>query len=377
MILVVLILVVLLLTYTYVLYPLLLKRKAAGKSLAVERYTTQDDLPEVYIIIPARNEEKVIADKLNSILQSAYPKEKVKIYIGLDNCTDATKTIIEQSFALPSVHLVEFPERQGKPSVLNQLVAGSGFKEEDLLIFTDANVLFSPNTIFELVSYFKDARVGLVDSNILPKRITNENEHLYWNYENRIKADESLVYAIIPGPSGGCFAIRKKLFTPVPDNFLVDDFFIGFSIATKGYRSLFNTEAVCYEDVITNWRQEFSRKIRIATGNFQNLWYFRKYASNPFSTAGFVFFSHKVLRWVTPFLLLVLYYIVLLECTLFTVLATLLLPAVDALLFALNTEFKPLRRFNYFIVMNVAVFIGFVRFCMGVKSNIWQPTVRS
>ncbi len=374
---VVFILVGLLLIYTYILYPFLLKKKAAGKLFAVEKYTAQDDLPDVNIIIPVQNEEQVIAAKLNSILQSSYPKEKMHIYIGLDNCTDSTKNIIEQSFSLPNIHIVEFSERQGKPSVLNQLVAGQQFEEDALLIFTDANVLFSATTIFELVSCFKDVRVGLVDSNIQPQRITNENEHLYWNYENQIKFHESLVYHIIPGPSGGCFAIRKNLFTPVPSNFLVDDFFIGFSIVIKGYYSLFNPEALCYEDVITNWRQEFNRKIRIATGNFQNLWRFKKYAVNPFSTVGFVFISHKVLRWKTPFLLLVLYYILLLECTLFTLMVSLLLPIIDLILFALGQEFKPLRRFNYFVVMNMAVFIGFIAFCKGVKSNVWQPTIRS
>lgn len=373
---VVFILTAFLLIYTYLVYPYFLKRKAGGKTLRLETFTREDDLPEVHILIPVQNEEKVIGDKLNSILLSAYPKEKIYIHIGLDNCTDSTKNVIESGFS-EAVHLVEFSERQGKPSVLNQMVAGQNFKDNALLLLTDASVLFSENTIFELVKYFKDEQVGLVDANIQPKRVTNENENLYWEYENRIKEDETLVYHCITGPSGGCYAIRKSLFTSVPANFLVDDFYIGFSIAVRQYHTLFNKEAVCYEDIITGWKQEFTRKIRIATGNFQNLWRFKKQALNPFGMPGFVFLSHKVLRWKTPFLLLILYYILLLEWTLPVLLLTITLPLLDLLLGVLGAQLKPLRRFHYFLLMNAAVFIGFVRFCIGVKSNIWQPTVRN
>lgn len=373
---VVFILTAFLLIYTYILYPYFLKKKAAGKTLSLKAFTRQDDLPEIHILIPVQNEEKVIAEKLNSILRSAYPKERIRIYIGLDNCTDSTKAIIESGFS-DSVHLTEFSERQGKPSVLNRLVAGQDFKDNTLLLLTDANVLFSENTIFELVKYFRDEQVGLVDASIQPKRVTNENENLYWDYENRIKEDETLVFHCITGPSGGCYAIRKSLFMPVPSNFLVDDFYIGFSIAVRQYHTLFNKEAVCYEDIITGWKQEFTRKIRIATGNFQNLWHFKKQALNPFGMPGFVFLSHKVLRWKTPFLLLLLYYILLLECTLPVLLLTIGLPLLDMLFAIVGTQLKPLRRFHYFLLMNMAVFIGFIRFCAGVKSNVWQPTVRS
>ena len=226
------------------------------------------------------------------------------------------------------------------------------------------------------MKYFKDPQIGLVDSNIQHKKITNDNEKDYWNYETAIKHNESLAYGIIPGPSGGCYAIRKELYSTVPDNFLVDDFYIGFAIITKLYKAILNRDAICYEDVITNWSQEFSRKIRIATGNFQNLWHFKSYAFQLLSPLGWIFISHKIIRWKSPFMLLIMYYILLLKFTLFILIVTLFLPIIDLLFFTFDMEFKPLRRFNYFIVMNIAVFLGFLRFCKGVKSNVWQPTTR-
>ncbi len=362
--------------YTYIFYPMLLRKKAIGKSIDFQTYTLQDELPEVNIVIPVCNEEKVIEAKLNSIFETTYPKEKLHIFIGLDNCTDATKQIIETKFALSNIHLIEFIERQGKPNVLNQIINDKIMNDESILILTDANVIFTKHTILELVNYFKDEQIGLVDANIQPKEITNTNEKDYWNYETKIKHNESLVYGIIPGPSGGCYAIRRNLFTSIPTNFLVDDFYIGFHIITQNYKSILNTNAICYEDVVTNWKQEFLRKIRIAAGNFQNLFYFQKYLLNPTTKIGFIFVSHKVLRWKTPILLLIIYYILLLEFTMFILIVTLFLPIIDTLLFIFDKEFKPLRRFHYFIIMNIAVFIGFIKFFKGIQTNVWQPTTR-
>lgn len=367
----------LLLIYTYIIYPSFLKNKATGKNLKFESYhLNNDELPHVSILIPVCNEEKVIARKLDSILNSDYPLNKIKIYIGLDACIDNTLSILKTSFSRPEIELIEFSERQGKPNVLNTLIANNVYNDDSILILTDANVFFKKDTIYQLVKYFKDSRIGLVDSNIIPEKITNTTEQAYWNYETTIKLNESLIYGIIPGPSGGCYAIRKSLYTPVPSNFLVDDFFIGFSILTKKYNSILNIDALCVEDVVTTWREEFRRKIRIASGNFQNLWYFKKYALNPLTDIGFVFISHKILRWKTPFYLLILYYLLLLECTLFSLIVTLFLPLIDLVLFTFGLEIKPLRRFSYFIVMNVAVLIGFINFCKGIKSNVWQPTSR-
>jgi len=363
--------------YAYILYPTRLKKQASGKILQFAAHSVQDNLPAVNIVIPVCNEEKVIEAKLNSILQSDYPNDKIQIFLGLDNCTDSTKSIIESKFSAVNIKIIEFTERQGKPNVLNQIIEKQISSDDSILILTDANVIFTKTTIFELIKYFKDEQIGLVDANIQPKRISNTNEKDYWNYETEIKQNESLAYGIIPGPSGGCYAVRRNLFTTIPANFLVDDFYIGFNIIIQNYKAILNTNAVCYEDVVTNWKQEFFRKIRIATGNFQNLWRFKRYALNPFSDIGFIFISHKVIRWKTPFLLLMIYYILLLEFTLFILIVTLFLPIIDVLLFTFGVEFKPLRRFHYFIVMNIAVFIGFIKFCKGVKTNVWQPTTRN
>ncbi|HNE49707.1 MAG: glycosyltransferase [Chitinophagales bacterium] len=364
------------LAYAYLLYPAILKNKAKGKELKFSFFSPEDELPNVRIVLPVCNEERIIKQKINSILQTNYPKEKITIYIGVDKSTDDTLAIINTEFNLKNISVTAYNERQGKPSILNQLV--EQFPEDDaILILTDANVLFTATTIFELVKYFKDNTIGLVDSNICPNEVSNENEKDYWNYEMQIKQNESIVFGIIPGPSGGCYAIRRALFSKIPDSFLVDDFYIGFTIATQAHFTIINKNAVCYEDMLTNWTQEFYRKIRISAGNFQNLWHFKKYALQLHTDIGKVFVSHKVIRWKTPFLLLIMYYLLLLKYTLFILIVTLFLPIIDFLLFTFGLKFKPLRQFHYFILMNIAVFIGFIKFCKGIKTNVWQPTTRN
>lgn len=361
----------------YLVYPWYLQQKSLVKKLQFQSYNTNDELPNVAILIAAYNEEKVIIQKLNSILNSNYPLDKIQIIIGLDACTDNTKKLIIENFNFHNINLIEFKERQGKPNILNNLANNHLLSSTSIILLTDADVMFTQNTIFELIKYFKEDKIGLVDANIQSKIIINENEKMYWQYENQLKENESLVYGIIPGPSGGCYAIRKELYTSIPDNFIVDDFFIGFNIVIKKFNTIFNKQAICYENITTNWIEEFKRKTRIATGNFQNLWYFKKYALNIFSTIGIVFVLHKIIRWKTPFLLLIIYYILLLKFTLFTLLVTLFLPIIDVILFTFGATFKPLRSFHYYIVMNIAVFIGFLKFCKGVKTNVWQPTTRN
>jgi len=364
------------LAYAYLLYPAFLKKNALNKELIYAQFNAHDELPNVRIVIPICNEERIIKQKLNSILQTNYPQEKITIYLGVDKSTDATLAIIYNEYKLKNIVVTAYNERQGKPAILNQIIGQ--FPEDDaILILTDANVLFTENTIFELVKYFKDKSIGLVDSNICPKEVSNENEKDYWNYEMHIKQNESLVFGIIPGPSGGCYAIRRSLFSYIPNNFLVDDFYVGFTIVTKSYFTIINENAVCYEDMLTNWMQEFYRKIRISAGNFQNLWHFKKFVFQYNTDIGKVFVSHKVIRWKTPFLLLTMYYLLLLKYTLFILIVTLFLPIIDVLLFTFGLKFKPLRQFHYFIFMNIAVFIGFIKFCKGVKTNVWKPTTRN
>ena len=372
--------------HSYMLFPVVLRIMAAGKK---EKWSEEahNEQVVVSILISAFNEEDVIEEKIRSINNSVYPDDKYEILIGSDASTDNTNKILEELSGDPSKHLKFFPfkDRQGKPNIINQLVEhASG----EILILSDANVMFDKETIKELINPFINPDIGLVDSQMINTGMKKEGishqEKAYISREVRIKHEESLIWGTMMGPFGGCFAIRKSLFEKVPSNYLVDDFYLNMLVLEKGKLAINNPKARVFEDVSNDLAIEYRRKIRIATGNFQNLQRFKKLLWPPWSGLGFSFLSHKVIRWLGPFILIAAYFSLLclaFSSTFYFILflgysGVLLLPLLDLLLKKLNFHIFILRFITHFCAMNLAMFVGFFRNLKGVKSNVWQPTKR-
>jgi cellulose synthase/poly-beta-1,6-N-acetylglucosamine synthase-like glycosyltransferase len=378
---------VFLVVFSYALYPLILQILAAGKKPNSMVYE-EKDLPPVSVIIAAFNEESVIAEKLLSVLASKYPPEKLEILVGSDASTDRTIPIVRE-FAQKHnfIRYFDFTERRGKPSVVNDLASHA---KGEILVLTDANVMFSPGTLFHLVKHFKNPAIGLVDSQMVNMGMKKEGisyqEKAYISREVQIKQMESLIWGTMMGPFGGCYAIRHEDYSPVPPHSLVDDFYINMKVLENGKRAVNELQAIVYEDVSDNLRAEFRRKIRIATGNFQNLRRFGHLLWPPWSGTGFAFLSHKVIRWFGPvFLILALVANIPLafqqNIYVITMLGQLLLmfgvPLIDLLLKKINIYIPLFRLILHFYSMNLALFIGFFRYLKGVKSGIWKPTPRN
>jgi cellulose synthase/poly-beta-1,6-N-acetylglucosamine synthase-like glycosyltransferase len=171
----------------------------------------------------------------------------------------------------------------------------------------------------------------------------------------------------------------------VPDNFLVDDFYINMAVLKQGMRCISNVEARVYEDVSNELGEEFRRKKRISAGNFQNLAEYRSLLFSRLPGVGFCFFSHKVIRWIVPFLVLITlslsmylsrHYSVYLVLALLQ-LTVLIIPLLDHFLRKIKIHSIPLRFISHFILMNLALLAGFFKYAGGIKSNVWQPTRRN
>ena len=372
-----------LILHTYVFYPLfmiLIYRNSNHNQLL---FYSDDELPSIAILIAAHNEEKVIEKKILSVFNTNYPSSKLKVFIGSDASTDRTDQIISNlTITYSNLEFIKFKGRVGKISIINHL---QSLCDESVLILSDANVIFKQNTIFELVKYFKDSNVGLVSANIIKESSNNDGisyqEKKYLNFENKIKASESFAFNFIMGAEGGCYAIRNNLFSKVPSNFIVDDFFITMQVLERKNYALLNNLAICIEDVTTDISSEYRRKVRISSGNFQNLFFF-KHLLFDFSSICFAFWSHKVLRWLTPFFIFI---------CLFS--SVFLIPyhkffiwiSCIQLLFLLFPLFNYFFKFNnvflkfiaHFYLMNFALFEGFIKFIKGIKSSIWEPINRN
>jgi len=371
--------------HSYVLFPVILWLADAIRKPIREFTAPTDPEPLVSILLSVFNEEEVIEEKIRSVFNTRYSPSRFELLIGSDHSSDSTPEIIGRLAKEFPIRFFDFKVRQGKPNVINQLVTEAG---GDILILTDANVIFDENTLTQITAPFVNPAIGLVDTQMINKGMKREGisfqEKAYISREVRIKYLESRLWGVMMGPFGGCFAIRKKLFEPVPANFLVDDFFLNMKILESGYQAVNNPVARVYEDVSNDLLIEFNRKTRIATGNFQNLNRFKKLLSPAKPALAFCFLSHKVIRWIGPVLLLLallalsflafhsVFYLVLL--TIYA--GVLVVPALDYLLKKLNLHIKIFRFITHFLGMNLALIIGMLRYLKGVKTNVWQPTKR-
>ncbi len=375
-----------LIVYSYLIFPEIL-RFLAGKREKTHQKFLPSEAPFISVLMAAFNEEKVIAEKINSILDGDYPMERLEILVGSDASTDNTDQILRDlKKNHSSLQLIFFKERRGKPGIINELAEKA---RGEILVITDANVMLDRDTLGELSGPFRDERCGLVDSRMVNETVDSygisRQEKFYISREVKIKHCESKIWGAMMGPFGGCYAVRKSLYQPVPGRFLVDDFFINMSVLSQGYHCISNLQALVYEQASSSAAEEFRRKKRISAGNFQNLSRFWPMIFNARRGIGFCFFSHKVIRWFVPFLLIITLISSLLlgaADTSYLGLAlvqvlVLITPVIDHILRKIKIQSLPLRFVSHFVMMNLALLAGFFRYLGGIKDNVWQPTSRN
>lgn len=372
--------------YTYAIYPTIVILFALQKKGNTKTYTKEQQ-PSVSILMAAHNEGLIVKDKIESILASDCNKEHIELIVGTDSCSDETDSIVaEYSKKYENIKHVVFTNRQGKVRIINELAKKA---KNDILILTDANVLFSESTIFELTKHFCNEAVGLVDSHMKNYGMSPTGisfpEQSYISLEVKLKEAEGKLWGTMMGPFGGCFAIRKELFKPVPETYLVDDFHINMNVLKYGASSIHAGDAVVFEDVSNHLSAEFNRKVRISTGNFQNLAYFLKILLKP-GKISFSFLSHKVLRWLSPFFIIgalasgILNFSSATIDLNFVIIAASLIVAslvmLDLIFMRVGVHIKLLRYLTHFTTMNAALLIGFFKYLKGNSNGIWNRTER-
>lgn len=292
-----------LIAHGYLGYPLLIYILARLRGRPHRR---GEIYPRVSLLVPAYNEGHSITAKIQNCIQLDYPRDRLEVLVASDGSTDETATAIEAATRAGVIRGIVYPQRRGKASVLNDLVAIASGK---ILVLSDATTMLEPGSLRALVSNFADPRVGCV-SGIYRIVITDhdgkgEPEALYWRYETFVRQAEARLGAML-GAHGALYAIRRELFEPLTVGTRNEDFIVPVTILLRGYRSVYDTRAVAWEDA-----QEmtgFPRRISLAAGNYQQMAQLvrrRGWLGKPFLV--FQLLSHKVLRLATPFLMLAMY----------------------------------------------------------------------
>lgn len=367
--------------HTYLFYPVIVKLYSlvAAKKFVKDK----SNLPKVSVLIAAYNEEKVIRETVETLLASEYPKDRFEVIVGSDNSKDKTHEIMQELAETDSrVKFYPFFERNGKPGVLNR-IEEKAFG--DVLVFCDSNILFDKNALMEMASLFADKRVGGVSGEIkLKKSKTGNQEGTYWRLESRIKDFEGKVGSLI-GANGGMYAIRRELYWKYPvGETIQDDILMTLKVISAGFDFTYDTSAFSHEEPTATNEDEFKRKKRIQVSNLGTLRYVKEFL-NPFAGfTAFALWSHKILRWFSPHLLLLVIFcnLFLLDyssffmLSIYSIAATINLAVLGYFFNAVGQRFLPFLLFYYFYGTLGALLAGSFQYYFSKTSATWEPTKR-
>lgn len=362
--------------YTYVGYPLII---LVVSKLFRKPVDKRPIFPKVSILLSAYNEEKVIERRLRNFFSLDYPKDKLEIIVVSDGSTDRTAEIVSRWTDM-GVKLLNSPTRRGKAHALNRAVAEA---KGEIIVFADARQVYDPDAIKELVANFSDERVGAV-SGELHFRNGSETSPIgeglsrYWTYEKFIRKHESMLHSSL-GATGAIYAIRRELFTPIPEDTILDDFVIPMKVVQRGFRVIFEPKARAYDRPFSKAKQEFIRKVRTLAGNWQ-AFAFVKELFNPFrSKVALQLISHKFLRLIVPYLITIAFVsnVLLLPRPFYKLTYILQLLLYTCAMFGLLSQG---RKFNpkvcklcaTFVLFNIAVVAGWWNFVRRRQNAIWK-----
>ncbi|MBN1984092.1 MAG: glycosyltransferase family 2 protein [Chitinivibrionales bacterium] len=370
-----------LLIYAYSIYPVLLRtlqRVRKRKLVRKEGYK-----PTVSILVPVYNEEKIIGAKIENCLALDYPKEKLQIMICSDCSSDGTSHIVS-TYNDSRLRFIDYRTRSGKTGVINKaLPQATG----EIVVLTDANTMLNADALVRMVSLYGNKKIGAVLGQVIlvePKGSYGLAKELaYRTFESKLKYYEG-VFGASMGAFGGFYSIRKELFTPLPANaYSNDDLLIPLTILKKGHAVVFDNLAYSYEDTAFSVADEFKRRVRIGAGNFQAFFLLLSLL-NPFrGVVCWMYLSHKVLRWFSPFLLLSLFLsnlfladTVLFELICFGQYLFYSLAAGGYLVYRFKLTIPFILPAYHFVSMNIALLLGFFKYVKGIKSATWDSTER-
>lgn len=261
--------------------------------------------PYISIIVPCYNEENIIRQKLENLLSLDYPKDKLQIMIASES-TDKTNEIVS-GLKDEGVELYAYKGRHGKPVLLYKTVPKA---RGEIIVFSDANAIFKKDALKKISRNFYEERIGAVSGILMIANPSaspiSKGEYIYKRYEAILRKSNSAMRCLL-NADGSIFAIRKKLYRPIsPER--GDDFELVGRILIGGYHSVFEDEAISYEDACTVARKEAARKIRMVSWFLKSFLILLKEMLLKFRF-GLIFqmISHKLLRWLSPFFFIALF----------------------------------------------------------------------
>ena len=365
------------LIYVYVLFPVLVRLFASRFGTTV----SEADLPlSVSIIVTAYNEEKGILAKLENLLALDYPSDLVNIIVASDASSDATDQLVRDCGS-DRVQLLRIEGRQGKTSCQN---AAAAIAQGEILVFTDATTRLDARALRALVRRFFSTDVGCVAGRLMyvsrTENVTGQGGEAYWDYEIKLRMAESALGSLI-GVSGCLYAVRRSAYRAI-NPALISDFVVSMKMRDQSLRTVLAANAVCFEETLNHGTQEMSMRVRVAIRSINALICERRFL-NPLRYGLFAWqlWSHKLLRYASPFLWLIAFganialisksplYAALFVCQVAVILAGIVGFVLQSRLAKLGILSRP----YYFLLTNIASFLAALRYAKGERMVTWKP----
>ena len=212
------------------------------------------------MIIPAYNEEAVIARRLENLLALDYPRERLELVVTSDASSDRTHEIVE---GFEGVKLIRNP-RGGKVAAQDRAVRET---EAEIVAFSDANATWAPDALRKLVRAFADPDVAYAAGRLVLTGADGGNrEGAYWRYEVWLREQESRLGSITGG-NGSIYAVRRADYVEVDPRF-GHDLSFPYLMVQHGRRAVYDGEAQAFEVPTPTNEAEYRRKVRM----FEHCW---------------------------------------------------------------------------------------------------------
>lgn len=254
--------------------------------------------PGVTCILATREDGPAVRARVANLLSADYDPAHLSVVVGLDRnakCHPAELADLD-----PRVSVVQ-ATRSGKPSALNAAVAAA---DGDVLVFADTYQFFDLDAIRHLVDALGDPSIGAVSGNLeRGERWRWQPVTVYWRMERWLRLQESSVHSCV-GVTGAIYAMRASNWRDLPGDVLCDDLHVPMRLVTEGKRVVFEPGAIARDarDVPTG--DEFRRKVRTLTGNFQLVREMPDLMVPWRNPIWLQFVCHKLLRLLSPYFLI-------------------------------------------------------------------------
>jgi cellulose synthase/poly-beta-1,6-N-acetylglucosamine synthase-like glycosyltransferase len=342
-----------LIVYAHLGYPLLLRALVALFGRREERRGSAE-LPTVSLVVPAYDEEEVIERKIANARELDYPADRLQVVVASDGSTDRTAELARSAGA---DLVLELP-RGGKVAALNQAVRQANGQ---VLAFSDANSYWRPEALRRIVERFGDRKVGYVCGQVRFDGGEGGNqEGLYWRYEMAVRSMETRLGGITAG-NGGIYAVRREAYLEL-DPSRGQDIGFPFELTKRGWRAVYEPDAVAEEKMAPTVEGEFRRKRRMMWGLWDVMLKWGMLDPRGYGPAyALEIYSHRLLRYLTPWLhliALVANAFLLGEGMLYVVTFALQLGLLAAALLGRFIPALPFRIAYYYVTVTASIAVG-------------------